>query len=667
MSLSQTVTWDCQTGGNDTNGGGFNTAAAGTDYSQQVAPQVTFDGATVYATTVGVGATITLVGVTGVAAHVGNIVNITGGTNFVAGRYQITGYTAGTWTLDRNCTTGAGAAMTGKMGGCFQTPAAMLAAQAGTGSVADQVCYLKYGTYNIASTLTPAGAVSLYQSRLSGYYAAHEDVPQGANRPTIATNSNAIAAITPGSDGWRLENLILDGSGSPKGTRGVDAGTVAKSYLAVSNCKAVNFSSHGFYMGGSTLLINCEAGSNGGSGITGVSGLTFVSCFSHDNTVNGFSCGATYSAIRCVAANNGGDGFNSGYILDIIINCVSYKNSGAGIVLASPGYLTSCVLLLNNILAKNGTYGISMSGVPAFKQHPGWRNNAFWSNTSGDFQNWTLAASDVTVTANPFNGADPITTSGGSGDFTLNNSNPGGAQCRATGMGLVDGLTQVGYLDIGSYQHQDAGGGAFARIIQMAERIPQSTTKRVVFNAYLSSDHISAATGKTIAITLSKNGSAYANPSGGATNATEIANGKYYVDLTTTDTNTLGPLSLRGAVATVDDVFLDFSVIDANTGSFGNLDATISSRSTYAGGAATPTDVLTQVNAAFDTNVSELASSPAANATIRQMLKWLFQYFKFKKTVTATTETQFKSDNSTNLSTATISDDGTTFTKGPMS
>jgi len=87
----------------------------------------------------------------------------------------------------------------------------------------------------------------------------------------------------------------------------------------------------------------------------------------------------------------------------------------------------------------------------------------------------------------------------------------------------------------------------------MAERIPQSATIRVPLYAVLSSDHVTPATGKTIAITISKNGAAFGNPSAGATNATEIANGWYYVDMSTTDTGTVGPLIIRGAVSGVDD------------------------------------------------------------------------------------------------------------------
>jgi hypothetical protein len=92
------------------------------------------------------------------------------------------------------------------------------------------------------------------------------------------------------------------------------------------------------------------------------------------------------------------------------------------------------------------------------------------------------------------------------------------------------------------------------------DRISQSVAKRVVLKAFLASDHISAATGKTIAVVISKNGAAFANPSAGATNATAIGNGWYYVDLSTTDTGTAGPLIVRGTEGTIDDTEIAFSV-----------------------------------------------------------------------------------------------------------
>lgn len=99
----------------------------------------------------------------------------------------------------------------------------------------------------------------------------------------------------------------------------------------------------------------------------------------------------------------------------------------------------------------------------------------------------------------------------------------------------------------------------------MAERIPSSTAITVPLKAYLT-DGTSDATGKTIAVVISKNGAAFGNPSAGATNATEIANGWYTVSLSVTDTNTVGPLIVRGTATGVDNTELVYNVTaDANT------------------------------------------------------------------------------------------------------
>lgn len=105
----------------------------------------------------------------------------------------------------------------------------------------------------------------------------------------------------------------------------------------------------------------------------------------------------------------------------------------------------------------------------------------------------------------------------------------------------------------------------------MPERIPQSVTKRVALKAYLSADGISPATGKTIAVVISKNGGSFGNPSAGATNATEIANGWYYVELSTTDTGTTGPLIVRGTATGVDDVEVTYEVALATNAGFSAL------------------------------------------------------------------------------------------------
>jgi hypothetical protein len=109
----------------------------------------------------------------------------------------------------------------------------------------------------------------------------------------------------------------------------------------------------------------------------------------------------------------------------------------------------------------------------------------------------------------------------------------------------------------------------------MAERIPQSVARRFFLKAYLSSDHVTPATSKTIAITISKNGGAYANPSAGTVNATEIGNGSYYFDASTTDLGTAGPFAYLGTCSGVDNVERDFQVVSAHNAGFDGVpDAT---------------------------------------------------------------------------------------------
>jgi len=130
--------------------------------------------------------------------------------------------------------------------------------------------------------------------------------------------------------------------------------------------------------------------------------------------------------------------------------------------------------------------------------------------------------------------------------------------------------------------------------------IPQSTAFTVVFKAFLSSDHVSEATSKTIAITISKAGGAFGNPNAGATNATEIANGWYKVALDTTDTNTLGIIAVRGTAGTIDDVGLWFGVVKATNGGLTALPDTAATTNASLITSGTGTDQLSVASGRVD-------------------------------------------------------------------
>lgn len=194
--------------------------------------------------------------------------------------------------------------------------------------------------------------------------------------------------------------------------------------------------------------------------------------------------------------------------------------------------------------------------------------------------------------------------------------------------------------------------------------LKQSTARNIMLKVFLASDHITAATGKTLTVTASKDGGAFAAIGG---TVTEISSGWYKVALTTTDVNTLGTLIIRATASACDDsehapievVAVDLQ--DAAGLGLSRVDAAISTRSTLTQGQA-QTAVANELDAAG----TELTAVPTTTGTLRQKLGWLFEYFRNRRTVTATTETLYKEDAATSLGTATVSDNGTTFDKGEM-
>ena len=99
----------------------------------------------------------------------------------------------------------------------------------------------------------------------------------------------------------------------------------------------------------------------------------------------------------------------------------------------------------------------------------------------------------------------------------------------------------------------------------------QSTAYTRTFLIVQSADHVTALTGASPTVAISKAGGSFGAPSGGAT-ATEVANGWYKISLSTTDTNTLGDLSIHCTAASGDPTdFCDqvYAALAANTTQFG--------------------------------------------------------------------------------------------------
>ncbi len=437
-------------GASNTNGGGYDPAQAGIDYSQSgnnsgsCSPFVTIDNSTVVATVTG--DTITFVSghTVTVANEKGNIVNYISGTGSTGtfGRYVIQGTsTTSTWKLDR--TTGASAAAvitSAKMGGCGTLDATFNNAwgdSAGGATIAP-IVYVKAGTYTLASTLNitrvnnGSGAGQMY-----GYNASQGDCSASSTWPLIQIASPGVMfnlnAAQPVN--WFFSCLNLD---NQNGTGVYALFNTVNGYLSARWITVINLGTD--FVGGFSL--------NGGSGnqlkLYGVN-VTGGGTHSYGAACTGLlNCEVTNSVFTNLNygvyfnANIGGNHIygnifhNSGatacihagsdYTGEIINN--TFDGCVLGIDFAN-GFAQSgaYALVINNIFSNSTTAAINGTGSQV--SNPLWDCNGYFNNTA-NFSNGAVAGShDVAL------GSSPYTTPGS--DFSLNAVSNGGTLLKGAG------------------------------------------------------------------------------------------------------------------------------------------------------------------------------------------------------------------------------------------
>jgi hypothetical protein len=487
MAFSSGIVVEVRSTGSDSNGGGFVAAGGGTDYTQQNSSQVAFNGSTVTATSAGSTATITLTGHTGVAADVGNVLQITGGTNFVLGFYQIISATATTWTLDRHVDNGsAGSAMTGNMGGALATLNTAVVTSL-LCETANATVYLKAAVYQISASInytgltgSPGGGSGIV--RTIGYSTTRGDGGQA----TLQCNSSSMDLINALQDfasvSLSFENIIFDGN-SLSTTQAVNAATASGgNTIAITfvNCVFKRFTGNfvvtanavgataNFAFYHCDFLNNAFAQNNAfcidATYLT--QGLVVVGCYFAGNSSSGtntnacISYGSAYppiapSIVNCIFYNNTGTNFfplynkTTAFFSGLIQNCIFHSNSSHAInAPTSLGVMNP--VIENCIFTSNGGYGINIAvgGIPTIVTI---RNNAFYNNTSGNVNGFNDGGSNQSLGGLPY-------VSAGS-NFALNATY--GAACKAAGYpGNIGAASNVGtgYQDIGALQ--SSGGSA---------------------------------------------------------------------------------------------------------------------------------------------------------------------------------------------------------------
>ena len=440
MALSALIQWEVRpTNGTANAGGGFTAGASGTDYSQQNAVQVAYTDLVIEATTTNLTSSLNPF----TAAHVGNVIAITGGTGFTTGLYEVVSIAAAVATMDRSVGTTASTGGTGNLGGArsgFSVGTTTLQASL----VAGQKVWVKNEAWNEAVSLTINGA-SGAPITVEGYNTARADTPTGTNRPLLdRANAAGIAVTVTGS------NHVF------KYLRVTRAGTYAlsdTSSFLLLGCRLYNNGSGAISHGGSgaPVLINTELDTNTGTAFTHAGTLTVWGCgvYVHDNTGNFMGGGGNESVhfVSCISEANAGHGLGllSGGKL-FLINVTVDGNTGA----TTDGYNGSTPVassvMLNCIFSNNGRYGANCTD-----------SDSVWADYNDYFGNATAARNNFPTGPND-QAVDPGFVDRANGNFAI------GTALKALGYpGIFPGGLSTGYLDIGAVQRQEGAGSGGLR------------------------------------------------------------------------------------------------------------------------------------------------------------------------------------------------------------
>src|SRR5215831_18951577 len=410
------------------------TQAPGVDRSHQDTAHFVINNSTITSTTPGANSnTLTFTGgYTPTAADVGNVVQMTAGTNINTGFYEITAWTSTTWTVSgaTNLTTagGAGSALVGKMGGAVLTASTVF-----NSTSIFQLGNLMFVKYNATPYATGTITRSTNNLTIAGFDTTRDKYNTDTNRPTFQANANSITILNYQGNNSYFSNMILDAN-AHTGITGhiIGPGSTSERIKATGcstafsggtafflNCQADAFTSLGFTAADNCFACSCTAGVSGATAFRILNGAA-VDCISiASQNITHYSCNGDGSFVNCNAycsSGQVGTGFSLAQTARCY-NCVSWSmNINYGGIASSQGsILVNC--------AGGGAAGADT--VPAGNIH-----------------------GFITLTADPF-------TNGGGNDFSLNNTAGGGILLKAAGYPTsFSGLSTNTFRDDGAVQAQ---------------------------------------------------------------------------------------------------------------------------------------------------------------------------------------------------------------------
>lgn len=438
-AISVNSVFEVRTAGNDTNGGGFVTGAAGTDYSQQDANNTV--GADISTTDAVAAGTTTITSITANfgTTIVGNIVYFQGGTGAIAAQWRQVTARASTTSITIDAAIAASTGMTMNIGGALASPG-----MASFSMIPGNVLHTKAGTYSItsASPNISAGCVApAAGTYVEGYQTTRGDLgtPPLFQASGISTFTLFTQPATSGAQG--VMNIRADGAGLTS-SRAFLLTDVAAYKLTAENC-----TNSGFTLTAAVLTGSAATGCATTAAVS-LSSTSCMGCVGYSNTITAFASLTSSTLTRCLAYANSGAS-TDGITLDTACaatNCVAYGNG-------RDGYRTTDdqVQFVNCIAEGNAAFGYTNTFGTVFLF-----NCAGFNNTSG---NTSLGAVIGVRNIGFITGSATFFTNAAGGDFSLNTTAGGGAAARAAGvLGVFPvGLT-TGFLDVGAAQHADPAG-----------------------------------------------------------------------------------------------------------------------------------------------------------------------------------------------------------------
>lgn len=420
------------------NGGGFNSARGGTNYSLQNAAQLTAGDGSAAGTT-------TFTSVTGgfTTAMEGNYIHLTASTGLTVGWYEIVTRTdTNNVVLDR--TPGTGTATTYYVGGALSFGSATAgrtdddALEIG---VAGNIFYIKGAvSYSVGSVNISAAGGASNPIWLIGYTTTQGDACNGTSRPTLAAAANNWNF----GNNWNAGNLIFTTTGGS----GVNTGTGS----SIRNCKATNSGTSAnqaaWTINSDTNVYNCEGISYRGNAFVLANGAqTITGCWAHDSNVGFNSANTNTSGIIsfCISSSHVTAAFRltgaATAALALVNNTLfgSTNTTGIGVSLATG---VTDIRLINNIIT-----GFVTGVVHADTQSVGFDDYNDYYNNDADVSaagQWQKGANDSAV--NPsFTSAGQVTGT----NATISSSTLTSSGADFTAAGVVAGRDFV-YLVSGT-------------------------------------------------------------------------------------------------------------------------------------------------------------------------------------------------------------------------